>query len=296
LTKEVERRRCHRHGMALACVSVLLLFEVGALWSALQEKKQADKAAARARIEEDRSWIEGAKLTSARGDHFAAALMAARALWFSGYGREKIVDPQFKEEYPVLLTPAGDPIEEQEARRKINEAALAGYFRLPLWQTPMYRQDEGPVLNVAWSADGKILASGSNDQTMKLRDSAVGKPLATLQGYTGDVYSVAWSPDGKTLATGSDDQTVKLLDAATGKLLASLPGHTDSICSVAWSPDGKTLASSSGDATMKLWDAAAGKLLTTLQGHTGDVRSVAWSPNGDIVKCCVREPAHPRDS
>jgi hypothetical protein len=68
LTTEAKRRRRHRLGIALDCVSVLLLFAVGALWFALQEKKQADKAAARARIEEDRSWIEGAKLKSARGD------------------------------------------------------------------------------------------------------------------------------------------------------------------------------------------------------------------------------------
>ena len=74
----------------------------------------------------------------------------------------------------------------------------------------MYRQDEGPVFSVAWSPDGKFLASGANDQTVKLRDGAVGKLRASLQGYTGDVYSVAWSPDGKTLVTGSDDQTVKL--------------------------------------------------------------------------------------
>ena len=94
---------------------------------------------------------------------------------------------------------------------------------------------------------------------MKLRDGPAGKPLASLQGYTGDVYSVAWSPDGKTLATGSDDQTVKLWEAATGKLLANLPGHTGAVYSIAWSPDGRTLASGSGDRTVKLWDAAAGK-------------------------------------
>jgi hypothetical protein len=65
LTTEAKHRRRHRLGIALACVSVLLLLAVGALWFALQEKKQADKAAARARTEEDRSWIEGAKLNSA---------------------------------------------------------------------------------------------------------------------------------------------------------------------------------------------------------------------------------------
>jgi hypothetical protein len=89
LTTEAKRRRRNRLRIALDCVSVLLLFAVGAPWFALQEKKQADKAAARARIEEDRSWIEGAKLKSARGDHFAAVLMAARALGFAGYGQEK---------------------------------------------------------------------------------------------------------------------------------------------------------------------------------------------------------------
>ena len=62
----------------------------------------------------------------------------------------------FKEEYPVLLTPLADPIEEQEARRQINEAALACYFGLPLWQTPMYRQDEGPVLIVAGRKDAGL--------------------------------------------------------------------------------------------------------------------------------------------
>jgi WD40 repeat protein len=144
------------------------------------------------------------------------------------------------------------------------------------------------VLTIAWNLDGKVLASGSNDQTVKPHDGAADKPLASLQGYAGDVYSVAWSPDGKTLATGSDDQTVKLWEATTGKLLANLSGHTDSICTVAWSPDGKTLASSSGDTTMKLWEAATGKLLASLQGHTGDVRGVAWSPDGKtLVSGCT---------
>ena len=74
-----------------------------------------------------------------------------------------------------------------------------------------------------------ILVATSSSQTVKPLDDAVGKPRASLEGYSGDVYSIAWSPNGKTLATGSDDRTVKLWDAAAGKLLANLLGHTDSI-------------------------------------------------------------------
>ena len=133
-----------------------------------------------AQIEEGRAWIERAKLNSARKDHFAAVLMAARA------GREKIVDPKFNEEYPVLLTTASDPIDEQEARRQINDATFAGYLGLPLWQTPLYRQHESPVNSVAWSPDGKTLVSGSADKTVKLWEAATGKLLATLQGHTGE--------------------------------------------------------------------------------------------------------------
>jgi len=61
-------------------------------------------------------------------------------------------------------------------------------------------------------------------ESVKLRDGAASKPLASLQGYTGDVYSVCVESGWKTLATGSDDPTVKLCEAATGKLLADLPG------------------------------------------------------------------------
>jgi hypothetical protein len=139
------------------------------------------------------------------------------------------------------------------------------------------------VYSVAWSPDGKTLASGSRDNMVKLWDTATGKLLSTLEGHSGEVWSVAWSPDGKTLASGSSDQTVKLWDTATGKLLTTLQGHNDVVASVAWSPDGKILASGSSDKTVKLWEAATGKPLTTLEGHTGTVYSVAWSPDGKTL-------------
>jgi WD40 repeat protein len=105
------------------------------------------------------------------------------------------------------------------------------------------------VLSVAFSPDGKTLASGGgaihageyNPGELKLWDVATGKERATLKGHT-IVVSVAFSPDGKTLASGSQDETVKLWDVATGKERATLKGHTSGVMSVAYSPDGETLA------------------------------------------------------
>ncbi|MGB8259390.1 MAG: serine/threonine-protein kinase [Terracidiphilus sp.] len=134
--------------------------------------------------------------------------------------------------------------------------------------------------SVAFSPDGRTLASGSWDDTIKLWDAASGSLLRTLQGHTSSVLSVAFSPDGRTLASGSDDHTIKLWDAASGSLLRTLQGRGGFVDSVAFSPDGRTLASGSWDKTIKLWDAASGSLLRTLQGHTSVVESVAFSPDG----------------
>ena len=111
----------------------------------------------------------------------------------------------------------------------------------------------GDVYSIAWSPNGKLLATGSDDRTVKLWDAATGKMLCRLTGHTDSICSVAWSPNGKTLASSAGDATLKLWDLDTGKLLSSLRGHTGGVYTVAWSPDGKTLASGSDDRTVKLW-------------------------------------------
>jgi WD40 repeat protein len=139
------------------------------------------------------------------------------------------------------------------------------------------------VTSVAFSPDGKLLASGSYGTTIKLWDVATGREIRTLQGHTDSVCSVAFSPDGKILASGSWDNTIKLWDVATGTLLRTLSGHTWDVLSVAFSPDGKILASGSTDTTIKLWDVATGREIRTLTGHTRRVHSVAFSPDGKTL-------------
>ncbi|MEH1959058.1 MAG: hypothetical protein V7L05_04040 [Nostoc sp.] len=139
------------------------------------------------------------------------------------------------------------------------------------------------VKSVAFSPDGKTLASGNDDKTIKLWDVKTGAQIRTLQAHSGLVRSVAFSPDGKILASGSSDNTIKLWDVTTGAQIHTIQAHSDSLRSVAFSPDGKTLASGSSDNTIKLWDVKTGAQIRTLQAHSEWVWSVAFSPDGKTL-------------
>jgi WD40 repeat protein len=146
----------------------------------------------------------------------------------------------------------------------------------------------GDVNSVAFSPDGRLLASGSNDDTIKLWDVASGSEVRTLTGHTDHVTSVAFSPDGRLLASGSNDDTIKLWDVASGSEVRTLSGHTSDVNSVAFSPDGRLLASGGCqggyvDDRIQLWDVSSGQRLRLFQGHTDCVHSVAFSPDGRLL-------------
>ncbi|MEG4035402.1 AAA-like domain-containing protein, partial [Microcoleus sp. S36b_A4] len=136
------------------------------------------------------------------------------------------------------------------------------------------------VRSIAFSPDGKILASVSDDNTIKLWHLESQTPIATLTGHSNAVRSIAFSPDGLTLASASDDNTIKLWHLESQKPIATLTGHSNPVRSVAFSPDGLILASASSDHTIKLWHLESQKPIATLTGHSNSVRSVAFSPDG----------------
>lgn len=147
------------------------------------------------------------------------------------------------------------------------------------------RGHEGPVTSLAVSSDGRLVVTGSRDDTARLWDAATGEELRCLRGHTDDVTSVAFSPDGRWVASGSRDDSVRIWDVISGSELRRLTGHAFAVTSVAFSPDGATLVSGSEDHHLIQWDLDSGEELRRLGGRPdyAQVSSVATAPDGRHV-------------
>ena len=146
------------------------------------------------------------------------------------------------------------------------------------------------VLGVTFSPDGKQVASGLLDCTVRLWNAASRIPTQTFNGHTDHIYTVAFWPDGKLVASGLFDSTVRLWDTM-GAVTQTLNCHTEAITVVAFSPDGKLVASGLLDRTVRLWNAATSSITQTLKGHTMSACSVAH--RGYRIHCAEAEnPFH----
>jgi WD40 repeat protein/GTPase SAR1 family protein len=139
------------------------------------------------------------------------------------------------------------------------------------------------INRIAWSPDGRFLASSSFDKTVRIWDAHTGGQLQRLTGHTGTIFSVAWAPDGQILASGSSDKTVRLWNTRTGQELQVLQGHKKDINDLAWAPDGNSLLSASADFSIRLWQAPTWRLFRSLHAHSNEVYSIAWSPNNKVL-------------
>ena len=198
-------------------------------------------------------------------------------------------------------------------RRQDAQAAM-------LYSLTQHRQ---AVNDVTFSADGKLAATASDDQIVRLWNASNGTLLHEFKGHLSPVISVSFSPDGRILASASES-LVQLWDIETrysvqaieghigalqgvaissnGQLLATavanrillwsledqalrhiLLGHTDLVYHITFSPQGNMVASASADQTTRIWDVITGIATQTLSGHQGAVMDVSFSPNGQLL-------------
>jgi WD40 repeat protein len=147
------------------------------------------------------------------------------------------------------------------------------------------------VYGLAFSPDGKRLASASHDMTVRIWDVETQTELHTMAGHTGLTVAVAWNPDGSMVASGSYDQTVRVWNADTGELIRVLEGHTGWVNQVAFSADGMRVISNSFDGTIRVWDAMTGDLVEVLPGSAAQWSQLTGQPEAAFLGAQVHDKA-----
>lgn len=156
-----------------------------------------------------------------------------------------------------------------------------------VWDTATGRLRRGltgfrnSISALSFSPDGRILAVGSYDKTVRCFDT---RTWAVNRTFSDQhlVYSVVFSPDGGTLAIGEEHGLLRLTQTRTWSMRA-LIGHSGAVANLSFSPDGRTLASANGDRSIKLWDVATGRETRTLSGYDKWINRVAFSPAGGLL-------------
>ncbi|OBT66967.1 hypothetical protein VE03_04219 [Pseudogymnoascus sp. 23342-1-I1] len=147
----------------------------------------------------------------------------------------------------------------------------------------------GNINNLIFSPDSSLVASASTDTTVRLWNTATGLASHIIEGHSGNVFLILFSSDGQLLGSCSTDNTVRLWDPTTGAALGRLEGHLDAVSGIAFSPDNRFIVSWSVDTTALLWDLSTNTPYAVLRGHSGPVNSVAYSSDGELLVSCSED-------
>jgi len=139
------------------------------------------------------------------------------------------------------------------------------------------------VYSVAFSPNGKTLASASHDKTVRTWNVADGKPLRTIRAHSDVVYQVRFTPDGKSLVSCGQDKSVRQFEAETGNPIRSFEGHNNAVTALAVRPDGQFFVSSGAEPRLRWWNPADGNTVRYSDGHDGQVNDVAFSLDGKLL-------------
>ncbi len=223
-------------------------------------------------------------------DHTIQSGLAAGdslSLWFPGYLPQNslVIDPaQRVRESDRTNNRLDVPY---QAPDKLPACPPPTPSRIPSFpERDTFEGHRGKVLSVRFSPDGRLLASGSTDNTLRLWSVQQSALLRTMQGHPFPILSLAFSPNNQLIATGSDDGIVRIWRVSNGSLLHNLQGHGGWVNKVVFSPDGNSLASGSDDFTVRQWRVSDGSLLRVIDEGMGRILDLTYSPSGLALAWC----------
>jgi len=153
--------------------------------------------------------------------------------------------------------------------------STVGMIKLPMKKERQFTEHTDDVNCVAFSPDGKLIASGGDDKVILVRNVATGTVQLKLEGHSFSIYAIVFTPDMKFIVSGSGDKLIKIWNASSGKLEATLEGHTITVSALVISEDGSILYSGSWDYSIRVWNLFSKTCLAVWKGHSNCVNSLA---------------------
>ncbi|MCA9070848.1 MAG: WD40 repeat domain-containing protein, partial [Planctomycetaceae bacterium] len=195
---------------------------------------------------------------------------------------ERVYDLEFSSDGKTLAIAAGTPAQIGELKLfNVADGKLLGDFGI----------SDDAFFAVAWSPDGKRLASAGADRVIRVFDIDSGEEQLTIEDHADWVMGLAFSPDGKKLASASRDKTSKVFDATNGDSLVTFNGHGDSVYAVSFTPDGKQVVTSGADKQVRLWNVGDAKEVRKIGGFGGDIFQLKITKDGHIFTACADKSA-----